>query len=317
MPDGMMNDELNRMCEFFIPQINFQSRVSFVPEEPHPYVGYVGGKLTKILCTRKICNPTLLSSYETMELASAILSAPNGLNALGFVIDPARRMTYSDAETIAQLLGFAKMIPYTFIIILVDEIISAKTDNEQKCIIKEMFSDDRCPTVLTSLLEQVNHRYMVLDITCRQHMAEHFGDYHSSKAYELIQLVESIILTENRKPLTCLITGVAKSIQKSNLNVKKGIIAVQHDLKELQDCLQEKKHKDGESAQYFWHTFFNWITNCMGVNKSAPFGESSSLLTLGESATADLFNDSKVLVADTCTSKHVGRCVENELCISQ
>ena len=316
----MTNDELQKMCEFFIPQIQefkFRLSVTLVPEEPHPYIGHVGGKLTKILHIPKICNPTLLSSYETMKLATAVLNAPNGINALGFVIHSYTRITHSDAKTITQLLGFAKMIPYTFIIFLFEEKISAETDNEQKRIIKQMLSDDRCPIILTSLLEQVNYRYMVLDITCRQHMVENFADYHSSKTYELMQLVESIIVTENRKPLTSLITDVAKSIQKSNLNLKKGIIAVQHDLKVLQDCLQEKKQKDGESAQYFWQTFSNWITTCMGVNKSAPLGEFSSLLTLGESATADLFNDSEMFVSDACASKHVGRRVENELCIIQ
>ena len=263
------------------------------------------GQSTKILNAPKILNPFLLWENELEKLAAAILSAPNGINALGVVIDFSSRLTCTDAEMLAQLLQFPEVIPYTFVVFSHAKRL-AEGDIQQECIIREMLSDAECPTILSTLLKEINHRYILLESAKSTGMTYHYG-----KTGELMQIVQSI-LEGNKKPLTFFITDMAKKLQEKHINLKEGIVAVKHDLKILQNHAQEEKQKAGESAKCFWKKFSIWIATSMGASVAAPICESLDLSTLGDSALADLVTDVSAIDTSSTDSSD-----ENKICVIQ
>ena len=308
MLTGKAESGKSKTCEFFLPHIS-SSRAPM-----QLWVGKVGGKMLKFLDCPGILDPSTCTMHYIFEkLATAILCAPNGIHALGFVINVTCRMTVEDGKMLTQLLELVEIIPYSFIVFSHAKRL-AETDNEQKRIIKEMLSNVECPTVLSNVLKKVNHRYIVLESV--ESMDE---NYHRIKAYELAQIVETIF-RDTRKPLTCFTTDVAKKLQESNINLKRGIIAVEHDLKMLLSHLQEKKQKEGElqkeneiPAQYFWENFSVWVANCMGGHMEAPHTVSLNLATLGDSALAALVTDVSTVDDIVGDDKLVG----NKMCIIQ
>ena len=68
----------------------------------HFNVGMVGGKLTKFVDAPGLLDPDVKSDDEFEELAKAILSVPNGIHAIGIVINIGHRFTSKYVENLLK-----------------------------------------------------------------------------------------------------------------------------------------------------------------------------------------------------------------------
>ena len=237
--------------------------------------GIIGGKFLQLVDTPGFLDPSSATKEDELEeLAKGILSFPNGIHALGLVIDINGRITAPVEVILTQLLDFVELVPYAFVIFSHAKEL-AETDKDQKVIVKEMLDDESgCPKILSRVLECVNGRYIVLESV--KDMAQ---GYHDIKVTELTQIVNSILAIK-KKPFTCFLTDVAKRLQEDKVDLEERIRAASKDLRQLQNQLRIEKQKESQltkekqeiTARSFWEKWSIHIATGMGATIGAAAG---------------------------------------------
>ena len=211
---------------------------------------YVGGKYLKVVETPGFLDPSSLSNVEEFKrLAEAVIAIPNGINALGLVINMQHRISKADVNLLEKLLNTKEMIKYTFIIFTHAKLLG-NTHEEQRDRIEEIICDsENCPKVLQNVLANIKKRYIVLE------SVEHMDlEYHSYKSNELLQILQGI-MDENKKPFTCVLNHNANLLENAEEKKEELIEALTKDLQTVKQQLEEKEMMNNKDL--FWkHLFY-------------------------------------------------------------
>ena len=165
----------------------------------------IRGKLTKLVDTPGLLDPSVKTDYEFERLAKAILAVPNGIHALGVVIKIGNRITVADVRIFEQLLEFIELVPYTFVIFS-NAYMLGRVHDEQHNL--EIWLNDS-PEIQHKLLESIGHRYIILESVLNKEQ-----DYYDTKVDELMKIVQSI-LAEQKKPFSYFSNDIARKLLQS------------------------------------------------------------------------------------------------------
>ena len=269
-------------CNFFFREEIFKSEFGFSPvtNDTDFRVRMIGGKLTKLVDTPGLLDPSVISTdYEFDRLAKAILAVPNGIHALGVVIKIGNRMTVLDVRILEQLLKYIELVPYTFVIFS-NACMLGRAHDEQQHNLKILLKDS--PEILHKLLESISHRYIVLESVLNKEQG-----YYDTKVDELMKIVKSI-LDEQKRPFTCFLNDMARKLLQSNASQEKCIDALKRDLVEA----EARRAKDNKNLQgrLFWKAFLIFIGSTagavVGATAGTPLGPAGS--AAGSTAGASL-----------------------------
>lgn len=250
----------SQACNFFMKEDVFSSEWSLKPVATASCscTRAVEGKCLQIIEAPGFLNPCSLSSTgEFDQLARAIIDMPNGVHAVGLVINIASRITKEDAKLLETLLTMEEMIPYVFII-FTHAIVLGTSDKEQQETFKKMVNDSKsCPEILQNLLKNINNQYMLLESV--EPMEQ---EYHRNKSLELFQILQKIKET-NISLFTCTLNEIAQNIENfGDKNKEKVIEALSKYLQGMD--LELKKEQDKKDANLHWKKFL-FYTAGMGA----------------------------------------------------
>ena len=169
-------------CNFFFQEEVFRSEFGFssVTNDTDFRVWMIGEKLTKLVDTPGLLDPSVSTDYEFEGLAKAILAVPNGIHAFGVVIKIGNRITAEDVRILEQLLEFIKLVPYTFVIFS-NACLLGRGHDEQQHNLKIMLNDS--PEILHKLLESIGHCYIILESVLNKEQG-----YYDTKVDELMKI---------------------------------------------------------------------------------------------------------------------------------
>ena len=114
---GATGSGKSQASNFFMEEEVFTSKWSLKPvtNTSVSCTRYVGGKCLKVVDTPGFLDPFSLSNTTQFRgLAEAIIDMPNGINAVGLVINIQSRITKADANLLEKLLTMKEMIPYSY-----------------------------------------------------------------------------------------------------------------------------------------------------------------------------------------------------------
>ena len=193
--------------------------------------GIVGGKLIKFIDI-----PVLLDwhdGFKIHKLAEAIIAVPNGIHALGVVINIGARVTSSDAKLYEDILAFTGLLPYVFFIFSHAYCLGV-THEEQQHNFETSVNDHK---ILQKLLKDTENRYIVLESVLNKE-----NEYYDLKADKLAKIVNSII-DKQKRPFTsqCPIAGLARSLMQSKISQEEVIKALKRDLMKAREELERKE----------------------------------------------------------------------------
>ena len=191
---GTTNSGKRQTGNFFMKTDAFVPKFSLKPvtTAPTSSEGMIRGVNVKIIYARGFLDSTC--TEESKELAEAIKAMPDGVDAVGFVINLQNGIKNGDIKLLETLLTLKKMIPHTFIIFTHAKVLG-KTEKEQEQKIKETLSNaDECPDILHKALSNINNRFMLLESV--EPMGE---DYHERKSQQLLSFILEIICENNKK----------------------------------------------------------------------------------------------------------------------
>ena len=267
----------------------------------------IGGKSTKFVDTPGLLDTSLTTDKQFEKVAQAILAVPNGVHALGVVINLGNRLTGPDVEILEQLLVFIELVPYTFVIFSNAYLLGRLHDEQQNNF--EIILN-KSPAILHQLLENISQRYIILESVINKDQ-----DYYDTKVDELTTIVQSI-LAEQKRPFTCFLNHIARQLRQSNASKEKCIDALKTDLKKVQDELKEQKK---QRANLLWQTLCMLIGSAVGAGIGGVIGSSlgpagsaagsTAGASFGSSAVAAILGGSGVGVAGGYTiGKGVNAC---------
>ena len=208
----------------------------------------LNGKCIKLVDTPGFLNPCSLSHAEEFrKLAEVIIDMPNGINAVGLVINVGKRISREDVSLLENLLAMEEILAYTFIVFTHAKVLGNTDKKQQEKIEKIIRDPESCPEILQMVLTKVNNRYLLLE--CVDVMEP---DYHSNKCHELITILQGI-MDQNKKPFTCALNDIARQLQNFDSQNKGELVEAL--AKDLQTVNQELKRQQMKSNNDFWINF--------------------------------------------------------------
>ena len=260
---GVMGSGKSAVCNFFFRKEIFKSEYAFKPVtiDTDFRVQMIGGKLTKLVDTPGLLDPSVHTDYEYEKIAKAVLAVPNGIHALGVVIKIGNRITTEDVRILEKLLEFIELVPYTFVIFS-NAYMLGRAHDEQQHNLKILLNDS--PEILHKLLESIGHRYIILESVLNKEQG-----YYDTKVDELMKIVKSI-LDKQKKPFTCFLNHIARELLQSNASQKKRIDDLKRDFKKSKARGTEEYKK--VQGRLFWRTFLVLIGGSTGAAVGAAAG---------------------------------------------
>jgi len=227
----------------------------------------VGGKLTKFVDTPWLMDPDVKSDDEFEELANTILSVPNGIHALGIVINIGN-ISSKDVRMLENYLALIDIIPYVFVIFSNAYLLSSAYE-EQQHILNILLNTNDTLKSLQKLLMNIDNRYMILESVLNKEES-----YHNIKVVELMKIVDSIY-DKQKKPFTSFLSDSARQLLQSNASQIECINVLKEDLKSIRgELIEECKVKDQlvEKRQNFCYQLMSFIAVGAGTVANVVIG---------------------------------------------
>ena len=218
-------------------------------------VGVIGGKLTKFVATPQLLDPDVESDNEFEKIANSVLSASNGIHAMGIVINIGN-ISSKDVKMLESLLAYVDIIPYVFVIFSNAYLLSS-TYEEHQHKLKILLNSDDTLKILLKLLININNRYIILESVLNKEEG-----YYNTKVIELMKIMDSI-LDEQKQPFTFL-SDIARELLQSSRSHTECIDALTKELKTIKVQLSANQIKKGKS--------FKKIITFFGVSAGAVVG---------------------------------------------
>ena len=262
---GVIGSGKSQTGNFFKEEDVFEAKWSLTPvtTAPASCTISVEGKCIKLVDTPGFLDPSSLTKVEEfMGLANAIINMPNGINAVGLVINVGNRFSAADEELLGRFLAVEEMIPYTFLILTHAKALG-ETDDEQKKVIQDTLEDpDKCPRILGNALSHINNRYMLLEtVEPMEHM------YRDKKSKELLEILQEIT-KQNKSAFTCALNDIANQLEKFNDHDKEELVKAL--TKDLQTISEEMKKTEGNfQTKLFWKNIVYYIAGGVGLGVGA------------------------------------------------
>ena len=242
----------------------FKSKWSFkaVTKEPASCTVAVHDKFVKLIDTPGFLDPSSLTKLEEfVGLAKAIIDMPNGIHAVGIVINIQNRITSENAKFLRLFLAMKEMISHTFIIFTHAKALG-DTDDEQQLLIDETLkSTEECPEILKDVLGSINDRYMLLESVEAMEQK-----YYEKKSHQLLQILEKI-MTLNKTTFSCALNTIANQLEI--LNDQDEDELVEALTKDLQTVSIELKRQEKNEAELFWKNLVFYIAGGIGIGVGA------------------------------------------------
>ena len=213
-----------------------------------------GGKCVKIVDMPGFFDAyTLTTPGEFKELTKAVLVTPNGITALGYVIDVTSRKRQEDIVHLERLLSMKELLPYTFIIFTHAKRFG-KTIEEQRKWIEDNIKT--FPQALQRVLKSVDNRYLVLESI--DSMEDPY--YLEKKLHELSELLQELVI-QNKTPFSPKYIDVAKCFQIFSMKQLEELVGpMAEDLQYITDRVKqyEVNLKDNDNSA-LWVAYLNII----------------------------------------------------------
>ena len=253
---------------FFLNKEAFEAAWSLKPvtKARASVTGVVMGERITIIDTPGFLDPSSLNTVEEFKgLAKAIVDMPNGVNAVGLLINIKNRVTSPDAELLEMLLATKEMLPYAFLV-FTHAIVLGKTEKQQQQKLEETLKDkNECPESLFSVLSKIDNRYILLESVNMK------GEgYYEKKSQELLDILETI-MNKNEKVYICALNVLGENLRKfSQLQDKDKVI------EKVTADLQTIKESQNSKPGTFWR---NLIVESVGISLGATVIEAGVLLS--------------------------------------
>ena len=263
---GVMGSGKSSACNFFFREKVFKAERGFnaITTDTDFHVKMIGGKSTKFVDTPGLLDTSIITDVQFKRLAQAILAVPNGIHALGIVINLTNRINATDLVIFERLLDFIELVPYTFVIFSNAYVLGCLHDEQQRNL--EIMLNDS-PAILHQLLEAIDQRYIILESVINEDQ-----DYYDTKVDELVKILQSI-LAEQKKPFTCFLNEIARQLQQSNATNTERIDALTTDLKSTNDRLNEEIEKNMKlKGEMLWQSFFVFVGTAIGAAAGGAIG---------------------------------------------
>lgn len=196
---GISGSGKSQAGNFFMQQNVFKTNwgIEAVTTANASCTGIIEGKYIKIIDTPGFLNThSLTHTEEFKSLAEAIVDNPNGVNAIGLVINIESRMTKEDITLLEKFLLMKNLLPYTFLVFTHAKAFG-NTIIQQDTKFEELLQDTiSCPNILPHLINKLDNRFMMLESI--KPVEE---QYFSKKSHELLQILQ-VIMKQNTKPFT-------------------------------------------------------------------------------------------------------------------
>lgn len=213
-----------------------------------------GGKSIKIVDIPGFFDAyDLTTPSEFQELAKAVLVTPNGITALGYVIDVTNRKRQEDIIHLERLLLLGELVPYTFVIFTRAKVFG-KTNEEQRKWIEDNIKT--FPQNLQKVLKSVDNRYVVLE--SKKPMEDPY--YTEKKLHELSGLLKEMVI-QNKTPFSPKYIDVAKCFQIFSIEQLKELVGpIAEDLQYVTDRVRqyEINRKDNDNSA-LWLAVLKYI----------------------------------------------------------
>ena len=161
-------------------------------------IATINNHRVKLIDTPGFCDDYETEQEHMMEIGEAIYLARDGVNAICLTINADARYTKSESNTIKDLLELKAIWPFTFVVFTNSGALGA-TEELQKKQLQENLSEERCPQLLLDLLKTINYRFLLVESI---NVTDDHGAYYSCKVTELLQMIEVIHQSNNRKLYT-------------------------------------------------------------------------------------------------------------------
>ena len=196
---GISGSGKSQAGNFFMQQNVFKTNwgTEIVTTANASCTGIIEGKCIKIIDTPGFLNTHSQTYTEEVKLlAETIVDNPNGVNAIGLVINIESRMTKEDITLLEKFLLMKNLLPYTFLIFTHAKAFG-NTIIQQATKFEELLQDTiNCPKILPHLINELDNRFMMLESI--KPVEE---QYFSKKSHELLQILQ-VIMKQNTKPFT-------------------------------------------------------------------------------------------------------------------
>jgi len=198
---GITGSGKSSLCNFFChSKTAFLSNSGFasVTSKAGAAIATINGQKVKLIDTPGFCDDYATEQEHMMEIGEAIYLARDGVNAICLAINADARYTRSESNTIKDLLELKSIWPFTFIAFTNSGALG-NSEELQKKQLQENLSEERCPQLLLNLLKTINHRYLLVESI---NVTDDPKAYYSYKATELLQMIQVIHQSNNRKLYT-------------------------------------------------------------------------------------------------------------------
>ena len=240
---GITGSGKSAVGNFFLKKEVFCAAMKFSPVTTRVDCakGIVGGKLIQFIDT-----PGLLDEPDgaQTDLAKSIIATANGIHALGIVIKIGNRVTSRDTKLYENILAVTELTPYVFLIFSHAYHLGVTHEEQQ-----HNFKEIDCK-ILHKLLKNTENRYIILESVLNKEKG-----YYDLKADKLVKIVDSI-LDKQKKPFTCFLTDMAKSLLQSKISQKECI-----EFKALLD-LKPTKEECKENENIYNNFRKNYFDKC-------------------------------------------------------
>ena len=153
------------------------------------------------------------------------------------VLDVTSRFSKANVIALQDFLGLGEITPYTFVIFTKAKQLASKETDQQTAITK-MLNDSNIPESLSSFMQKVNNRYLLLE------SVDYMGnDYLITKLHELTLMLDKITAKTGRM-FTCHLINHAKNLyEKENQANRDEISRHNAAVNLLLSTMKDAKHK--------------------------------------------------------------------------
>lgn len=273
---------------FLMKEEVFPSEWSLKPitTTPASCTRMVEGKWIQIVDTPGFLDPYSLSCVaEFKGLAKAVIDMPNGINAVGLIINIQSRVTKEVTSLLEKILKDNEMINYTFIIFTHAKVLGNTNEIQRSNFEKLLHDTQKFPEILLSVLKSVKNRFMLLES-----VAPMEPGYYNRKSQEFLKLLQGIMNQNKNKLFTCALNDFAKHIQKIEGKTKDELVeALTKDLQTMSN--QQMKN----TSDLYWQNLIYFVVGASAVAAGALF---SSEITAGASELANFFTKKTQILSD-------------------
>ena len=259
---GVTGSGKSSAANFFLKRKVFKTGCGLksVTFEVQNCVGNVGGKEVKIVDMPGLLDPTSLASGDDFtELSQAIASVPNGINALGYVVNLKERFKRGDEECASKLLSRKDLVPYAFIIFTHAKTYGNTVEEQRKWL--ESNNQKNLPEILQLLLKALNNRYLLID------SEEKESDYQEERSHKLFKVMQELDV-QNKKPYVHKFTVVSKCIdQLDEVDKPAAVECLAMDMKTVAKEVTNndgKNSDDNDNDDAYWSALLYYIVGAAG-----------------------------------------------------